>query len=235
MSWTDAELIDIRPDGCIWRTPYDPEVVRQRTQRGRLYMRDGQMISDQQRRNIWALISEICAHSGYLKARERQEVNDMLKAKFLIERFDELTAQAIGRFSTGDVDMHTAALYQGFLIDFVLANDIPTRQPILSYCDDIPAAVYACLMHHKCIVCGKKAELHHVDRVGMGGDRHDMCHIGMECLPLCRTHHREAHDHGDAALMDKYHLETIVIDKAIAKEYKLGKKEQQDEQDDDHR
>ena len=60
----------------------------------------------------------------------------------------------------------------------------------------------------------------------MGGDRHDMCHIGMECLPLCREHHREAHDHGDQALMDTYHLEPVEIDKEIAKVYRLGRRTQ---------
>jgi hypothetical protein len=77
------------------------------------------------------------------------------------------------------------------------------------------------MIHKRCIVCGKRADLHHVDRVGMGGDRHDMCHIGMRALPLCREHHNEAHQHGDTALMDKYHLETIVIDEKIAKKYRL--------------
>ena len=47
--------------------------------------------------------------------------------------------------------------------------------------------------------------------------------IGMEALPLCREHHREAHDHGDKVLMDKYHLEAVKIDKEIAKVYRLGR------------
>ena len=59
----------------------------------------------------------------------------------------------------------------------------------------------------------------------MGGDRHDMCHIGMECLPLCREHHGEAHQHGDAALMARYHLEPVAIDERIAEIYQLGSKE----------
>jgi hypothetical protein len=58
----------------------------------------------------------------------------------------------------------------------------------------------------------------------MGGNRDDMCHIGMECLPLCREHHMEAHQHGDRALMDKYHLEPITIDEKIAKLYRLGRR-----------
>lgn len=38
---------------------------------------------------------------------------------------------------------------------------------------------------------------------------------------LCRAHHQEAHQHGDARLMEKYHLEPLVIDGRIAKIYKL--------------
>ena len=103
---------------------------------------------------------------------------------------------------------------------------LTARKPLSSIsitelCEDIQASVYAAAIHKRCIVCGQKAELHHVDRVGMGGDRHDMCHIGMRALPLCREHHNEAHQHGDAALMDKYHLEPVVIDEKIAKKYRL--------------
>ena len=87
--------------------------------------------------------------------------------------------------------------------------------------EDIQAAVYSAMMHKRCIVCGKKADLHHVDRVGMGADRREICHIGMRALPLCREHHQEAHQHGDAALMDKYHLEPIIIDEKIVKRYRL--------------
>ncbi len=73
------------------------------------------------------------------------------------------------------------------------------------------------MIHKKCAVCGRKAELHHVDRVGMGRDRREICHIGMQALPLCREHHQEAHQHGDKALLEKYHLATVAIDERIAK------------------
>ena len=148
-----------------------------------------------------------------------------MKRDFLLKRVDDLTAKAIGTFSLSDVDETTASMYITYLVDFVLENNVPTRQPITELCEDIQDAVYAAAIHKRCIVCGQKAELHHVDRVGMGGDRHDMSHMGMRALPLCRVHHNEAHQHGDAVLMEKYHLEAVRIDEAIAKVYKLGKKE----------
>lgn len=188
---------------------------------------DARKISPEQRRKSWALIGEISAAYGYLSADDKKQLNGDMKRKFLLERMDELTAEAIRRFSLADVDMSTARLYIDFLVDFIIEHEIPTREPLVELAEDVLAYVYACCMNNKCAVCRKKAELHHIDRVGMGRNRNDICHIGMEALPLCREHHMEAHQHGDAALMDKYHLEAITIDERIAKHYKLGKIEEE--------
>lgn len=187
---------------------------------------DAREISPEQRRKAWVLISEVAAAYGYLSAADKKQLNGDMKRKFLLERMDELTAEAIRRFSLSDVDMTTARLYIDFLVEFIVEHQIPTREPLAELAEDVEAYVYACCMNSTCAVCRKKAELHHVDRVGMGRNRDDICHIGMEALPLCREHHREAHDHGDAVLMDKYHLQPITIDERIAKQHKLGKREE---------
>jgi hypothetical protein len=92
-------------------------------------------------------------------------------------------------------------------------------------CEDVRQYVWHCLMHKKCAICGLKADFHHVDRVGMGRDRREICHLGMRGLPLCRTHHDEAHKHGDERLMNEFHLEPVEVDEQIAKAYKLNTKE----------
>lgn len=186
--------------------------------------RDKREISEDQRKKAWALIGEISTAKGYLTAEDRKQLNGDMKREFLIARMDDLTVEAIKRFSLHDVDMDTARLYIGFLIDFCVEHSIPTKEPLAQYAEDVGAYVYACLMNRVCAVCRRPCDLHHVDRIGMGRNRDDICHIGMECLPLCREHHIEAHQHGDKALMDKYHLETVTIDDKIAKLYKLGKK-----------
>lgn len=186
--------------------------------------RDKREISPEQRRKSWALIGEISAAYGYLNASDKRQLNGDMKRKFLLERMDELTADAIRRFSLADVDMTTARLYIDFLVSFVVEHGIPTKEPLAQLAEDVEAYVYACMMNNVCAVCRRKAELHHVDRVGMGRSRDDICHIGMEALPLCREHHMEAHNHGDVKLLEKYHLATITIDEKIAKQYKLGKK-----------
>lgn len=131
--------------------------------------------------------------------------------------------------------MTTAREYISYLIELVLTYDVPTRAPLSELCEDIQRYVYACLMHRKCAVCGKPCDLHHVDRVGMGSDRKQIDHIGLRCLPLCREHHQEAHEHGDAALMDRYHLEPVKIDERIAQAYKLGGRKAKHEQADTDR
>lgn len=184
---------------------------------------DARSISPEQRRKAWALIGEISAAYGYLSAGDKKQLNGDMKRKFLLERMDELTAEAIKRFSLSDCDMTTARLYIDFLVAFCVEHSIPTHEPLVQYAEDINAYVYGCIMHHVCAVCRRPGELHHIDRVGMGRNRDEICHIGMECLPLCREHHMEAHQHGDAALLEKYHLETVTIDEKIARLYRLGK------------
>lgn len=216
----EGEIVDADARFLTVRVPYIPEYVHQDMRKATVFLHDGRKHSRDQHGKVFALIGEIAMWAGY-KTNETSEINADMKRDFLLKRFDELSAAAIKSFSMSDGDVTTVSLYISHLIDFIMEHNIPTKRPITEMCEDIQQAVYSAMMHKRCIVCGRKADLHHVDRVGMGGDRRDMCHIGMRALPLCREHHNEAHQHGDAALMDKYHLETIVIDERIAKKYRL--------------
>ena len=212
-----GRIVDANSGGLTIRVPYDSRYVTQRWDEVTVDIPDGRRISPEQRRKAYALMGEIAEWSG----SSPDEVKLVQKHDFVTRHLEGLHREL---FSLSDCDMTTARLYISYLIDFVLEFDVPLRVPLVTLCDDIHKAVYSCLMHKRCIICGKPCDLHHVDRVGMGRDRHDICHIGMECLPLCREHHNEAHDHGDNALMDKYHLETVTIDEKIARLYRLGKR-----------
>lgn len=215
-----GKITGVSPREITITVPYDPRYVTQQWDEVAVDLPDGRKISPEQRRKAYALMGEIAEWAGM----EPEEVKLTAKHDFVQRHLEGLHREL---FSLANCDMTTARQFISYLIDFVLQFDVPLRVPLVTLCDDIQKAVYSCLMHHKCIICGKPCELHHVDRVGMGGDRHDMCHIGMECLPLCREHHTEAHDHGDQWLMELYHLATVVIDAKIAKEYRLGKRRQQ--------
>lgn len=184
---------------------------------------DGRSITPEQRRKAWALVGEISAAYGYLSAGDKEQLNADLKRQFLLQRIDDLTAEAIKKFSLGDCDQTTARLYITYLIDFVVEHDIPTKEFTAELCEDVGAYVYKCAQHKRCAICRKPADLHHVDRVGMGRNRQDIIHIGMSAITLCRTHHQEAHRIGDARLLEEYHLSPIKIDQKLAKIYGLKK------------
>lgn len=180
-------------------------------------LHDGRTITPEQRRKCYALLGEIAAWAGM----DTEEVKLTTKHDFIKRHLEGLKKEL---FSLSDCDVTTAREYISYLIDFVIDFGVPCKKPLYELCDDIARYMYACCTHKVCAVCGIKADLHHVDRVGMGRDRTDMVHIGLECLPLCRNHHMEAHQHGDNMLMERYHLQPIAIDEKIAKIYKLGGK-----------
>ena len=212
-----GKITGVTPREITITVPYDPRYVTQQWDEVTVDLPDGRKISPEQRRKAYALMAEIAQWSGM----EPGEVKLTHKHDFVTRHLEGLHKEL---FSLSDCDMSTARAYITYLIDFVLAFDVPLKVPLVTLCDDVQKAVYSALMHHKCIICGRPCDLHHVDRVGMGRDRTDICHIGMDCLPLCREHHREAHDHGDRQLMELYHLEPVQIDDKIAKEYRLGKR-----------
>ena len=198
---------------------------------------DKRIISPEQRRKAWALIGEIAAAYGYIAQGDKTLINQNLKGEFLRARIDKLQAEAIRAFSLSDVDMTTARMYIDYLIEFVVVNGIPTKEPLQELADDVQAYVYHCAVNKVCAVCRRHAGIHHVDAVGMGRNRDDIVHVGMEALPLCwgvNGHHQELHQIGNKAFLAKYHLIPIVIDEKIAKLYKLGKGVPH-EQDHDHR
>ena len=185
---------------------------------------DARTISPEQRRKAWALIGEIAAFAGYVGAGDREQLNADMKRQFLIKHVDELTAEAIKRFSLSDIDMTTARLYITFLVDFCIEHSVPTKLPLWEMADDIEQYVYKCSVLKLCAVCRKHAGIHHVDTVGMGRNRDTIDHIGMMHLPLCwgvGGHHQEVEQIGNRAFLEKYHLTPIPIDERIAKIHKL--------------
>lgn len=168
----------------------------------------------EQLRKAWALMGEIAEYQGETK----DDVYSEQKTEFTLKHLEILQGQL---FHLSTATVTTARAFITMLVEIIVEYGIPTREPLYGLCDDIPRYVYACLMHKKCAVCGKKAELHHVDQVGMGRNRNEINHLGMMCLPLCRDHHDEAHRIGKTEFLERYHLEPIPIDAQIAKKYKL--------------
>lgn len=178
---------------------------------------DGRKISPEQRRKAYALMAEIaewCGHTpDYIKRH--------MKMDFIVNHLQAMEKQL---FSLSDCDVTTAREFISHLIDFCVEHWVPCRFPIYEQCEDIERYVNACLMHKRCVVCGEKADLHHVEAIGMGRDRTTVYQIGMPVMPLCRIHHGEAHSKGMGWLLDDLHLVPIPLNEEIGKAYRLTKK-----------
>ena len=195
--------------------PFDsPSLLKRREISGAtVILDDGRHISTDQRKKIYATFRDISDHTGYLP--------DEVKAHM---KYDFIAATGKPYFSLSDVDMTTAGEFLTHLIEFCLMWSIPTLDNLASRAPDISKYIYQCLFHKKCAVCGKKAELHHVDRVGMGRDRREITHTGMRAQPLCggvRGHHQEAHDTGQDRFDEKYHIHGVPIDAEICAVWRL--------------
>jgi hypothetical protein len=187
---------------------------------------DGRRISPEQRRKCYALIGEIAEFiEGFRTSETIEDTKQVMKWDFILKRMESQERQL---FSLSSCDMSTAREFITYLIEFIVKNDIPTKVPLIEQCEDIGKYIYACMINKRCCICGKPADLHHVDAIGMGNDRDEVIHIGREALPLCRDHHVHLHEKGNKDFIETYHLQPVKIDKKIAKLYKLNTKETKD-------
>lgn len=178
-------------------------------------MVDSRQLSDKQRNACYAMLREISEYTG----SSLDLTKEQMKVKFLSDDIEE-TYDRI--FSLSNAPMSLVCAFQRYLVRFIVEWDIPTRKSLLEYVDDTADYVYSCLINKKCCICGRGADLHHLDAVGAGRDREKIIHEGMEVLPLCREHHTEAHTIGRQTFLEKYHLDAgVKLDKTLCRIYKL--------------
>lgn len=178
---------------------------------------DSRHITQDQRKKAWAIMSDIAEYQG----ERKEDVYSEQQSRFTLRNLEILQD---GLFHLSTATVSTARAFITMLIDIVIEYGIPTKQPLTALCDDLSRYVYSCLINKKCAVCGLKADTHHCQgsTVGMGRNRREMIHEGLELMPLCRAHHMECHNIGQNAFNEKYHLQGVKADKTICK--KLGLK-----------
>lgn len=220
-----GKIQDVREDGTAVITAGLPDLDRallRQYKQVEIILTDGRRISPEQRRKAYALIGEITEYvDGIRNADTIEEQKGLLKMEFMLRRM-EATERRM--FSLSDCSVTTAKEFITYLVDFIIANDIPTRVPLIDNCDDIAAYMYTCTMHRKCAVCGRPADIHHCEgsRIGAGVDRKKAHQLGREVLPLCRVHHTECHS-DEAGFIKKYHLQKVKLDEALCKRLKFKK------------
>lgn len=192
---------------------------------------DGRSVSAKQRRKIFALVNDISEFAnGSRKKNDREytEVLRQLKLLYIIDKSDNETVRRmltlkycelldIDLFSLSDVDMSTAREFIDWLVELCITFDIPSNDTLLELCEDIGRYIYLCVAKRKCCICGKKADIHEVEKVGMGRNRNTIHHLGQAVQPLCRSHHCEEENIGQSAFDSKYHLQFVRLDETLCK------------------
>lgn len=206
---------DDRRQEVLIRAPYDDwhTLTKREYKSCLVQLVDGRPLSDKQRKMCYSLLREISEYTG----QGIDPTKEWMKLKFMTEDMEQ-TADKL--FSLSNAPMSLVCAFQRFLIHFILEWDIPCRFSLLEYADDVGDYIYHCLVTKHCCICGMPTDLHHIDRVGMGRDRNDIIHEGMEVLPLCREHHTEAHTMPDAEFFEKYHIPGgVTMDKTLCRLY----------------
>lgn len=175
---------------------------------------DKRHITDQQRKFIFALCNEISYYTG----------DDREYIRLLMQQYNA-NLREIEVESLSTCSMTYANNLIDTIINFCIDKEIPFAKELLEenkYTFD-EKQTYAMALKRVCVVCGQRADIHHVDAIGMGNNRQKVSHIGKRALPLCRTHHTYCHAIGDGAFIEKYHLTPFTVDKKMEIFIKKGK------------
>ena len=219
----NGQIIGVDPSGITIHLPYtnwERYTVRQYSE-VRVELPDARARTAEQLRKAWAIMGDMAAHISGDKRAAADDVYRPLSADFA-QRAQETLQRRL--FHLSDASVTEARDFISFLLDTCLEYEIPLSRPAAELTDDIQHYVYTCTVNRRCAVCGQRADLHHVDHVGMGRNRREIDHEGLRALPLCREHHNEAHTVSTEIFCERYHLEPIIIDKHLIEKLKLGGK-----------
>lgn len=201
----DGRDITLRPDDPITR-----DMLQKQVKCVEIRLVDGREITADQRKKIFATIRDISLWSGH----EPEYLRYLFTWYFIAEN------DGMECFSLSNVDRTTAGMFVDYLVKFCLDHDVPTRESLKDRCDDVYKYLYGCMESRKCAICNQYAEIHHVDRIGMGRDRENIVHVGLNAIALCRKHHILAHVN-EQKLFSENHIHGIPLDDYLCKKLNL--------------
>ena len=158
-------------------------------------IKSNKTITPQQRKTIYGIITDIGKYTGYSK----DEMKNIIKVNYVAFSGSNI-------FSLSNVDRDTANDLIRYCFDLCIKLDIPIRLSTYQSIDKDDYIIKQLLLHRQCIIDGGRADIHHLDTVGMGNNRNKIDNSQKELLPLCRRHHSEYHTIGHDKFMQKYHL-----------------------------
>lgn len=152
-------------------------------------------ITNEQRRKIFALIKDIATETG----EDKDSLREIVSQRFI-------QATEYEEFSLSNCSKVLAQDFIEYLITLAFELGVNLSEHPTKGLGDIGGYLQLCIKNRKCCICGKDAEIHHVEAVGMGRNRKLIDDSDNEKMALCREHHTEYHQIGVNDFTDKYHV-----------------------------
>ncbi|RXE83192.1 putative HNHc nuclease [Lactiplantibacillus plantarum] len=165
----------------------------------------------QQRRLFFALLSDIYTWSGM--------PTDFLKNLFYLQYESYTFGKQISLSDTTESSVSDANQLLDLVIDFMFEWHVPFNDGYKLLPREQEYYLFQCCRHRVCIICGNRADIHHVDVIGAGLNRTHVDHTKRHVMALCRVHHSEIEQIGSVAFSAKYHVpvDGIKLDKETLK------------------
>ncbi|ETA73239.1 putative HNHc nuclease [Ligilactobacillus equi] len=177
---------------------------------------DPRKVTKKQRALYYALLGNIYDWSG----ETVEFLDEWFKAQYTVQTLGDVISLRNGTTST----VSDATKLIEIVIDFMFDWQVPFRRGYELLPKDEGWFLYSCCKHRACCICGKHADIHHLDVIGMGMDRTKVDHTKRHVLPLCRKHHGEIEQHGNEVFGQKYKIPTTGIKLDVETLRKIGVK-----------
>ena len=161
------------------------------------------LITDKQRKKIFALCNDIEAHTGEPRDYMRYMFMDYVSVLYGYDK----------TLSLSDCTRSQAKQIIEVTLDWVFHNNIPLNYKTSDLMKEDKAFLYWSTVNRNCVICGKPhAQLAHYHAVGRGRNRNKINHYGNKVLALCHEHHKRQHDMGMDSFNKYYGLENSWVD-----------------------
>ena len=155
---------------------------------------DGRRITPLQQRKAYATLRDIGEYTGY----PMDAIKGIMKVEHMMRTGD------YEYFSLADCSVTKAREFINTLLEYALKEGIIMDESGLMRTDDIDTYLNQCIRYRRCCICGRPADIHHVDAIGMGNNRRHYDDSQNEIAALCRNHHNLAHSLGWQRFMSRY-------------------------------
>lgn len=166
------------------------------------------LITDKQRRKVFALCNDIESYTGQPREYMREMFQDYVTFLYGYDK----------HISLSNCSREQARQVIEVILDWVFHNNIPLNYKTSDLLKNDKSFLYWATVNRNCVLCGKNgADIAHHYAIGRGANRKKMQHYDYEVLALCREHHSEQHNIGVKSFDEKYILQNswIKVDKRL--------------------